>query len=113
MKTCVKAVAIILTLGCFAVPAGAKTNGMTKAQKEAIQKKEAEKRKEKKERDTKREAVDKYLTKKDTNHDGSLTRDEFLVGEKNLEKANLDFDHYNKNHDRSLERSEIQALLGL
>lgn len=113
MKIPVKTLAILLTLGCFAVPAEAKGNGLTKAQKEAIQKKEAEKRKEKQERDKKREAVDKYLAKKDTNHDGSLTRDEFLVGEKNVERANLDFDHYNKNHDRSLERSEIQAMLGM
>jgi hypothetical protein len=113
MKTLVKSLAIILTLGCFAVPAEAKGNGQNRAVQKANQQKEAEKRKEKQERDTKREAVDKYLAKKDTNHDGSLTRDEFLVGEKDAAKANLDFDHYDANHDRRLERNEILALLGM
>ena len=113
MKTLVKTIAIILTLGCLAVPAEANGRGPNKAVQEAARKKEAEKREAKEKRDKIREAVDKYLAKKDTNHDGSLTRDEFLVGEADPVKANQDFDKYNTNHDRSLERNEIQALLGL
>jgi len=74
---------------------------------------ELQKKKEKEERDNKREAINKVMDVKDLNHDGSLTKDEYLTGEADKEAASKRFDEFNKNGDRSLTRSEVEASLGL
>ena len=64
-------------------------------------------------RDKKRKAVEDYLKEKDTNHDGSLSLDEYLVGEGDAASATKKFDEANKNHDRYLSKAEISDMLGL
>ena len=51
--------------------------------------------------------------KKDSNHDGSLSKEEYLLGEADAEVAVKDFDKYNKNKDRFLSSCELAELLGL
>lgn len=63
--------------------------------------------------DKRREAVNALLKEKDTNHDGSLSRDEYLVGESDAAAAGAKFDKSNKNGDRQLSRKEIEDLLGI
>jgi hypothetical protein len=53
------------------------------------------------------------MDEKDTNHDGSLSRDEYLAGEADPAAASKKFDKFNKNGDRALSKSEIAAMLGL
>ncbi|MBC8127330.1 MAG: hypothetical protein H8M99_09350 [Gloeobacteraceae cyanobacterium ES-bin-144] len=79
---------------------------------EAAKKKEAERAARKAEREKNKAAIDEVLDAKDTNHDGSLTRDEFIAGEANAEAAGAKFDKYNKNGDRALSKSEILEMTG-
>lgn len=94
------------------VPADAKSKGGGKAnaQAQAAQKKREA---EKKERDKKRDAVESFMKQKDLNHDGSLTREEYLTGESDAVAAGKVFDQYNLNKDRYLTKNEIEALLHL
>ena len=68
---------------------------------------------EKKEKENKREAINKVMEAKDKNHDGSLTKDEYLTGEADQDGASKRFDQFNKNGDRSLSRTELEDSLGL
>lgn len=90
------------------VPVEAKGNQNSKAQAE--QKKKAA---EKAARDKKHDAIESFMKQKDTNHDGSLTKDEYLTGEADKEAASKTFDQYNVNKDRYLTKSEIESLLHL
>ena len=60
-----------------------------------------------------REAIKTFLSTKDKNKDGSLSRDEFLSDEADKEAAGARFDGANKNGDRALSKSEISDMLGL
>jgi hypothetical protein len=80
---------------------------------EKAKQEEAKKKKEREERASKRDAVKEFLDKKDGNNDGSLTLDEYLVGESSAEQATKRFNEYNKNGDRYLSKKEIEQLLGL
>lgn len=112
-----KAISIFLITASLVVSVDARPGGRrggnggreTKEDKEERKKEEAEK----KERERKRQAIQDYLRKKDSNKDGSLSRDEFLATESDKESAGKKFDQYNKNGDRSLSKSEIEELLGL
>jgi hypothetical protein len=113
-----KAIPIFLIIASLVVSVDARpggggrrggNGGQTKEEKEEKKKEEAEK----KERERKRQAVQDYLRKKDTNKDGSLSRDEFLTDESDKASTGKKFDQYNKNRDRSLSKSEIEELLGL
>jgi len=114
-----KAISIFLIIASLVVSVDARPRGgggrggnggrQTKEEKEEQKKEEAEK----KERERKRQAVQDYLRKKDSNKDGSLSRDEFLATESDKDAAGKKFDQYNKNGDRSLSKSEIEELLGL
>jgi hypothetical protein len=68
---------------------------------------------EKAQRTKDRETIKDFLEPKDTNKDGSLSRDEFLADEKDKEAAGKKFDDANKNHDSSLTKSEISDMLGV
>ena len=96
---------------CLVIPAEAakKDGGAAKA----AQERKKEKLAERAERTEKREAVEAVLDVKDKNGDGSLTLDEFLIGETDVEAANARFDEFNKNGDRYLSKKEIEATLGL
>ena len=83
--------------------------GMTKEEQQA---KEKQKEEEKAQAVKAREAVKEVLVAKDANHDGTLTKDEYLTGESNAEEAGAKFDKFNKNKDRSLSKKEIEASLG-
>jgi hypothetical protein len=80
-----------------------------KAAKAAQEKRE----KERKERDEKNKKIKSFLDGCDANHDGSVSRDEFVAGESNKEKALEKFKDANKNGDSSLTKSEIADMLGL
>ncbi len=75
--------------------------------------KEKQKKLEKEARDKKRDAVKAVLDAKDKNHDGSLTRDEYLTGETDADAAGKRFDQFNKNGDRYMTKDEIETSLGL
>lgn len=80
-----------------------------KAAKEAQEKRE----KERKERDEKNKKIKSFLDGVDANHDGSVSKDEFVAGESNKEKALEKFKDANKNGDSSLTKTEIADMLGL
>lgn len=105
-----KILSALMILVLVSVPVDAKQN-----KNQAAKNKQAElqKKKEKEERDRKREAINKVLDVKDANHDGSLTRDEYLTGEADQAAAAQKFDAFNKNGDRFLTRSELEDSLGL
>jgi Flp pilus assembly protein TadB len=87
------------------------TAGQTPQQKQ--QEKKKEKEKEKADREKRRTAVQDVLDAKDKNHDGSLTKDEYLAGEADAAAATATFDKFNKNKDRVLAKAEIADSLGL
>jgi uncharacterized membrane protein YfhO len=105
-----KPLSLLIILLSVAAPVEAKQN-----KNQAAKNKQAElqKKKEKEEHDKKREAINKVLEAKDKNHDGSLTKEEYLTGEADQAAASQKFDAFNKNGDRSLTRSELEASLGL
>lgn len=77
----------------------------------AADKKKTERDKLIDERKEKREKIKDFIESKDTNEDGQLTREEFIAGEDDPEKAGETFDKFNKNKDRSLTKSEVTKLL--
>ena len=77
------------------------------------QEKQKQKEADKAARDSKRKAVQEVMEAKDKNHDGSLSKEEYLAGEANQEDAGKKFDEFNKNKDRFLSKGELIALLGL
>ncbi|MCW1926226.1 hypothetical protein OKA05_26955 [Luteolibacter arcticus] len=106
-----KAIPIVLIIASLVVSVDAKPNRAAQRKRDkAEEKREAQERKA---REVKRDAIQGYLDKKDKNHDGSLSRDEFLTGEADQKAAGKKFDTYNKNGDRALSKSEIETLLGL
>ncbi len=111
MKTTI--VAMMLAALILPVEAGAKRGGIPKGPTKRDKAEEKKEQKEKEERDRKHEAVKKFLEERDGNHDGSLSRDEFLSRETDKEAGGKKFDDANKNGDRTLSKSEIEALLGL
>lgn len=56
--------------------------------------------------------MEHILTTKDTNKDGVLTKQEYLIGEADAEAAGKNFDKYNKNRDLKLSEEEIYTSLG-
>jgi hypothetical protein len=77
------------------------------------QDKEKQKEEEKNARGAKRKAVQEILDAKDKNHDGSLSKEEYVAGEADPEAAAKTFDQFNKNKDRFLSKGEIGESLGL
>jgi hypothetical protein len=107
MKTLIVLMSALML--CATAEAAKKNGNKAKQAKQA----EIQKQKERKEREDKRNAVKEFLEQKDTNSDGSLTRDEFIAGESDAEAAGKKFDQFNKNKDRYLTKSEISDMLGL
>jgi len=81
--------------------------------REKAKEKEKAKQEEKAAREKKRNAVEEVLKAKDKNNDSSLTKDEYLTGETDVEAATKTFDKFNKNKDRALSKEEIAASLGM
>jgi hypothetical protein len=100
---CLFALSLIST-----VEAKKKGGGNGQAQKE-----QQEKQKEKAEREKRRDAVKDVMDAKDKNNDGSLSKEEYLAGEADVDAATATFDQFNKNKDRFLSKSELAASLGL
>lgn len=84
-----------------------KGGGLSPEQKQE----QAEKQKEKAEREKKRLAVKEVLDAKDKNNDGSLSLDEYLVGETDVEAAKAKFTKININGDRYLSKGELEKDL--
>lgn len=59
-----------------------------------------------------RDAINAYLEPKDTNHDGSISLQEFIADESDKESATKKFEEANKNGDRALTKDEIAVMLG-
>lgn len=104
--------AIIAALALsFLVPAASAAGG--NGGNDKAKQKEEKKEQEKEAREKKRKAVDEVLAAKDKNDDGSLTKDEYLTGETDVEAASQTFDKFNKNKDRALSKEEIASSLGM
>jgi hypothetical protein len=106
-----KAISIVLIVASLVVSVDAKPRRAAQLKRDR-----AEERREQKERaarERKREAIQNFLDRKDKNHDGSLSRDEYLAGEADQTAAGKKFDQFNKNGDRTLSKSEIEEMLGL
>ena len=81
--------------------------------REKAKAKEKAKQEEKAARDKKRDAVNEILKAKDKNDDGSLSLQEYLTGEADVEAATKNFEKFNKNKDRALSKEEIAASVGM
>lgn len=81
--------------------------------REKAKAKEKAKQEEKAARDKKRDAVNEILKAKDKNDDGSLSLQEYLTGETDVEAATKNFEKFNKNKDRALSKEEIAASVGM
>ncbi len=84
-----------------------KGGGMSPKQKQE----QAEKEKEKAEREKTRLAVKEILDVKDKNNDGSLSLDEYLIGETDVAAANAQFIKINVNGDRYISKKELEKSL--
>jgi hypothetical protein len=105
----IQTLVIISLLAVFAAPVEAVNNkGSDKGDEEKAKKEE-----ERAERKRIREAVDAFIAPRDKNKDGSLTKEEFLSGETDKAAGEKKFNDANKNNDRALYKTEIQAMLGL
>ncbi len=107
-----KPIVYMLTALMLIATAEAKKKGGNKQQSEKNKQAELEKKMKKEERDKQRKEVEEVLEAKDSNNDGSLTRDEYLTGEADVKAASERFDEYNKNRDRYLSKGEIANSLG-
>jgi hypothetical protein len=77
------------------------------------QEKQKQKEADKAARESKRKAVQQALEAKDKNHDGSLSKEEYITGEADAEAATKKFDEFNKNKDRFLSKGELADSLDL
>ena len=106
---------MMLILAALIIPAEAGKKGWANraavANKQA-QKEEKEEQAKRKQRDREHKALEGLLAKKDTNKDKFLSKDEYVAGEPDAEAAGKRFDKFNKNGDRTLSKSEMEALLG-
>ena len=84
-----------------------KKGGMSPEQK----KEQQEKQKEKEKREKTRLAVKEILDVKDKNNDGSLSLDEYLIGEADAEGAKVKFTKININGDRYISKGELEKSL--
>ena len=105
--------ALVAVLGLFLSIAAADAKGGGNKGNEKAQQREKERQEEKAAREKKRTAVDEVLKAKDKNDDGSLTLDEYLTGEADIEAATKNFEKFNKNKDRALSKEEIATSLGV
>ena len=106
----IKPLALLLLSAFLIMPADAKGNN--NANKKAQQKKEQQE-KERADRKRKSEALKEFMEPRDANHDGSLSKDEFMSGETDKAEGEKRFKQCNTNGDRTLTKSEIEDLLGL
>ncbi len=107
-----KATLTTLMLALLIIPAEARRFLIPPAARAAARVEERQEVKEKLARKHRNDVVAKLIEKKDANHDGSLSKDEYLSNEPDKKAAGKKFNEYNKNGDLSLQRSEIEALLG-
>lgn len=108
-----KPLTILIAVFSLIASVEARANKQNAAKAKQAKQAELQKKKEREEKEKKREAINKVLELKDQNHDGSLTKDEFLTGETDKDSASKRFDQFNKNGDRSLSRTELEDSLGL
>lgn len=109
----IQTLVVVSLLAVFATPADARNNGNNNKANDKAEKEKEKKEKERAERKKAREAVDAFLKPRDKNKDGSLTKEEFLSGETDKAAGEKKFNEANKNNDRALYKTEIQAMLGL
>ena len=100
------AAALLLTLPAEAGNKGNANNAKGQQEKKEKEAKRAASGK-------KRDAINSFLKDKDKDDDGTLSKDEYIAGESDAAAASAKFDQFNKNGDRQLSRTEIEAMLGL
>ena len=110
MKT-VGLIALVSLFAVFCVPAEAKNRNNRQIAEQA-RKEKARKEKERAERKEQRDKLGAFMKPRDANKDGSLSKDEFLAVESDRAGGEEKFKRFNKNGDRFLSKSEIQAMLG-
>lgn len=102
-----------LLLGSLMAAPLAEAGGWNKKQiQKANREKAKQEKKEREAREKRSKGIDEFITPRDGNKDGSLTRDEFLTNEADKVRAGAKFDQFNKNGDRYLSKSEIATMLG-
>lgn len=107
-----KTLSLILMIASLAASADA-APGRNAARVKSDKAADKREQKEREAREKKRETIQKFMDSKDRNHDGSLSLEEFQIGEADKAAAEKKFNQYNKNGDRLLSKSEIETLLGL
>jgi hypothetical protein len=106
-----KALSITLIIASLVVSADAKPVRAAQVKRDKAAEKREQKEREARER--RRETIQKFMDAKDRNHDGSLSLEEYQIGEADKAAAGKKFEQFNKNGDRLLSKSEIETLLGL
>ena len=103
----------VVALCLLHIPVGAAQSprGPTPQQNQEERKKQ--RLQEKEAREKRHAAVQTLMDAKDKNHDGSLSKEEYIAGEADAAAAAKKFDKYNKNQDRVLSKGEIVDSLGL
>ena len=96
----------------FIHPVAHARGGNDKA-KQQMEEKKKELEKARADREKRTKGVQEFMKTKDTNHDGSLSREEYCAGESDAAAAGKKFDEANKNGDRALSKSKIAVMLGL
>lgn len=109
----IQTLVVVSLLAVFAAPADARNNRNNNKANEQARKAKAKKEKERAERKEAHEAIEAFLKPRDKNKDGSLTKEEFLSGETDKAAGEKKFNEANKNKDRALYKTEIQAMLGM
>lgn len=107
-----KTTLVTVMLALLIIPAEARRFLNPPAARRAAIVEERQEAQERRQREQRRDAVDKLIEKRDSNHDGSLSKDEYLSNEADKKAAGRKFDECNKNGDLLLQRSEIETLLG-
>jgi hemolysin activation/secretion protein len=113
MKNKIFILAVASLFMSLVVPAEAQRKGRNNQQNQRAQQERKKREAEQKAREKKHEALASYMKPKDKNHDGSLTKEEFMTGEGDADAAGKKFDQYNLNKDRYLTKTEIEAMLKL
>ncbi len=114
-KPIMKKLVYLITLLVFvgSLPVHAQRNRRNGAAQKAAAEKRKKEEAEKAKKDKINNEIEAFIKDRDRNRDKSLTLEEFTSGEGDAKAAETKFQEYNKNKDRYLSKTEIQALLGL
>ena len=107
MKPIICLIAALVLISPLHAKQKKKGGGMSPEQKQE----QAQKAKEKAEDEKTRQAAKAILDVKDKNNDGSLSLDEYLIGETDAAAATAKFTKINVNGDRYISKGELEKSL--